>query len=152
MASRILFAVATLLLAPAASACIVAHTLMTNCIFGGDFLSAQVYDDGRKVCDVSKGKNWASDSTVYEWDENSGCVAGYKISLSHNGRWGTVWAANGYMATLGATDQQMERYQCGTIGAVNERPIWGTQWEACLSDMNGCAGGECHLCGYRPYC
>lgn len=150
MPSRALLVAA--LLAPVASACITAHTFMSNCIFGGDFMSVQVYDDGRKVCDVGKGKQFASDSTVFEWDEHSGCEPGYKISVSHNGRWGTVWAANGYSANLGPTDQHNMRYQCGTVGAVNERPIWGTQWEACLSDNNGCAGGECHLCDYRSHC
>lgn len=152
--SALLGALGALTLGAPASACITAHTSMSNCIFGGDYLAVQVWDDGRRVCDVSRGKHWAGPDTVWDWDEHSGCAPGYRVRATANGRAATVSAPNGYSASLRPTAHHNMRYQCGVLGAgINhEVPAWGTQFEACLSDHNGCRGGECHLCDYKTYC
>lgn len=141
-------------LAPRASACVTAHTYMQNCILSGDTISVQVWDDGRLVCDLGQTKHMASADTIFEWDENSGCEAGWHVSATKNGVSVTITAANGYSAQLKGTDHHSMAYNCGylTGAAGNERPIKGSQYEACLSDHNGCAGGECSLCDYKAKC
>lgn len=142
-------------LAGRAAACVTAHTYMQNCILSGDTMSVQVWDDGRLVCDLGRTQHMASADSVFEWDEHSGCEPGWNVSATRNGVSVSITAANGYAATLRATDHHSMAYNCGylTGGVGHERPLKGTQYEACLTDDNGCDGQEgCSLCDYRAKC
>jgi len=134
-----------------ASACVTAHLYMQNCIFGGDTLVVQVFDNGVQVCDVGSNSYFASDATSYSWDDQHGCSPGWSVSATHNGKSVSIVAANGYAATLQNTDTHDNTFVCGN---AFEHDVKGSEFESCFSDNNGdCAGqAGCQLCDFKAYC
>jgi len=133
------------------TACVTAHSYMQNCIFGGDGLSIQVFDNGHEVCTLYSNRYFASDEDRYYWDDQHGCSGGWSVSASHNGQSISFTAANGYSNQLTLTDTHNTRTYCGSAG---DREIHGIDYESCFSDYNGdCAGqAGCSLCDFRAHC
>ncbi|KAH8826847.1 hypothetical protein DL96DRAFT_1217142 [Flagelloscypha sp. PMI_526] len=128
------------------TACLQAHAYMSNCVFAGDCLSVQVWDNGNKACDVTKCQNLASQDTVYSFD----CGNNYKLDVTGN-------AANAVITNTAGTfqleniDTHHSSFVCGNFGDAAE--IHGTEFETVFSDHSGCAGfDDPVLCDFGTFC
>lgn len=62
-------------------ACITVHAYQSDCILnGGDIVSAQMFDNGKRVCNGGKSHLLAKDSTTFCID---GCDKGYSLCIKN---------------------------------------------------------------------
>ena len=68
-----------------ATACITIHATYSGCVLdgitgGSDVVNAQMFDNGKKVCDSSAGVKWASDKSQFHIK----CDQGYELTILKN--------------------------------------------------------------------
>lgn len=135
------------LTAATAEACITAHAYLRNCVFDGDSLSAQVYDNGVEVCRGAKSIVFASDQTSFCI---GGCKAGYSFCVTKNVGSATYKSPK-YGVTMKANDKKSGQFTCGSVA---DRPLKGTEYEACFTDGYSDCGKfpKCKTCDFRASC
>ena len=150
MQSLYFFAALIFIFARTAQACVTAHVYLNNCIIGGDTLSAQVFDNGVKVCDGGKSTNLGGSNTVWCI---SGCQNGASFCATNNGKSATYTSPAGVVVSMGldGPGSQMNRFQCG---GTEDHPLFGTEFESCLVGASFDCGSQarCKFCDFRAHC
>jgi len=131
-------------------ACVTAHVYLNSCLIGGDILTAQVFDNGVKVCEGSKSTNLGGSNTVWCI---SGCQPGSSFCATNNGRSATYTSPIGNVVSMDidGPGTHNRRFQCG---GTDERKIFGTEFESCLVGASSDCGSRarCQFCDYRNRC
>ncbi|GAM91383.1 hypothetical protein ANO11243_094330 [Dothideomycetidae sp. 11243] len=126
--------------------CVTAHTYMSNCIFGGDTMSVQLWEKGVKVCDGGKGQNMASRDTVFNID----CHNGGSVRVGSNGFSLTYTPKGGAAIKLANEGRDKNlRTHCGDMGT---HQIHGSEFEAVFSNGQCDKCPKAQLCDFRSYC
>ncbi|MCJ1260586.1 hypothetical protein MMC22_000448 [Lobaria immixta] len=130
------------------NACVTAHVYLRNCIFDGDTLSAQVFDNDVEVCKGAKTINLASSDSEFCID---GCQPGYSFCVKDNAKTATYKNGNVYSKTMTAAKSDSNEFTCGEAGS---HELKGTEYESCFSDFFGNCNAHrpCDLCDFKATC
>jgi hypothetical protein len=116
------------LTASLARACVVAHIESSFCVFEGDRIQAQVWDNAAQVC--TGGAAHSLSTTDTEWCIK-GCRPGYSFCVYDNGS-RAVYTHGDYRVEMLSDRQHKVDRACGNMG--DRREIKGWQQESCMSD------------------